>query len=169
MVVLHRWAVSVFVALNSGNNLLYFASVDADCADGGVACGLPGSVSGRVIPAPATTAATACRIAVLMGIALRNDKAAAVVFDRSRRPVRRQSGRQALLFFENSVGTNAADGVSAHAALARYVFSAFRISTKFPFALFRSSRYIEHRSELLVYPALIPLEHWPKGADVGSR
>jgi uncharacterized protein (DUF58 family) len=44
----------------------------------------------------------------------------------------------------------------------RYVFTAFRISTKFPFALFRASRYVEHRSEIVVYPALLSLSHLPQ-------
>jgi uncharacterized protein (DUF58 family) len=41
----------------------------------------------------------------------------------------------------------------------RYVFTAFRISTKFPFALFRKSRLVDHTSEVIVFPALIPLAH----------
>lgn len=44
----------------------------------------------------------------------------------------------------------------------QYVFTAFRISTKFPFALFRASRYVEHRSEIIVYPALLQLSHLPQ-------
>ena len=44
----------------------------------------------------------------------------------------------------------------------RYVFTAFRISTKFPFALFRASRYVEHKSEIVVYPALLSLSHLPQ-------
>lgn len=47
-------------------------------------------------------------------------------------------------------------------ARGRYVFTAFRISTKFPFALFRASRYVEHRSEIIVYPALLSLSHLPQ-------
>lgn len=44
----------------------------------------------------------------------------------------------------------------------RYQFTAFRISTKFPFALFRASRYVEHHSEVIVYPTLIPISHLPQ-------
>lgn len=52
----------------------------------------------------------------------------------------------------------------------RYVFTAFRISTKFPFALFRASRYVEHVSEVIVYPALLPLSGLPQSvvAAVGD-
>ncbi|MCS6913896.1 MAG: DUF58 domain-containing protein [Myxococcales bacterium] len=42
-----------------------------------------------------------------------------------------------------------------------YIFTALRISTKFPFALFRKSRLVEHRSELVVFPELVPLCHLP--------
>jgi uncharacterized protein (DUF58 family) len=39
----------------------------------------------------------------------------------------------------------------------RYTFTAFRLSTKFPFALFRKSRLIDLPCEVLVYPAVTPL------------
>ena len=39
----------------------------------------------------------------------------------------------------------------------RYVFSGFRVSTKFPFALFRKSRVFDAETEVLVYPAVRPL------------
>ncbi len=39
----------------------------------------------------------------------------------------------------------------------RYVFTGFRVSTKFPFALFRKSRVFDVDTEVLVYPAVRPL------------
>ncbi len=39
----------------------------------------------------------------------------------------------------------------------RYTFSAFRLSTKFPFALFRKSRLIDADTTVLVYPAVRPV------------
>src|SRR5437016_3434535 len=36
----------------------------------------------------------------------------------------------------------------------RYTFTAFRLSTKFPFALFRKSRLVEIAGEVVVYPAI---------------
>ena len=39
----------------------------------------------------------------------------------------------------------------------RYTFTAFRLSTKFPFALFRKSRLVELETEVIVYPALQPI------------
>lgn len=43
----------------------------------------------------------------------------------------------------------------------RYAFNAFRISTKFPFALFRKSRYVEDACEVIVFPELLPLSELP--------
>lgn len=53
----------------------------------------------------------------------------------------------------------------------RYRFTAFRISTKFPFALFRASRYVPFHSEIIVYPQLVPLRHLPRAlhAAVGEQ
>src|SRR5207247_3457848 len=41
----------------------------------------------------------------------------------------------------------------------RYTFSGFRLSTKFPFALFRKSRLVELPTEVIVYPQLAQLGH----------
>jgi uncharacterized protein (DUF58 family) len=43
----------------------------------------------------------------------------------------------------------------------RYAFTGFQLSTKFPFALFRKSRRVEHPTEVIVFPALVPLGHPP--------
>jgi uncharacterized protein (DUF58 family) len=40
----------------------------------------------------------------------------------------------------------------------RYRFSGFRLSTKFPFALFRKSRRVEEEGEVIVLPEVYPLE-----------
>ncbi len=47
------------------------------------------------------------------------------------------------------------------AARGRYTFTGFRLSTKFPFALFRKSRIVEARSEVIVYPALVAVGRPP--------
>jgi len=39
----------------------------------------------------------------------------------------------------------------------RYTFTAFRVSTKFPFALFRKSRRVERAAEVIVFPQLQPV------------
>jgi uncharacterized protein (DUF58 family) len=41
----------------------------------------------------------------------------------------------------------------------RYTYSGFRISTKFPFALFRKSRLVELTTEVIVFPQLAQLGH----------
>ena len=44
----------------------------------------------------------------------------------------------------------------------RYTFSGFRLSTKFPFTLFRKSRIIDSATQVLVYPALRPVPPPPE-------
>jgi uncharacterized protein (DUF58 family) len=41
----------------------------------------------------------------------------------------------------------------------RYTYSGFRLSTKFPFALFRKSRLVELSTEVIVFPQLAQLGH----------
>jgi uncharacterized protein (DUF58 family) len=41
----------------------------------------------------------------------------------------------------------------------RYTYSGFRLSTKFPFALFRKSRLVERKTEVIVFPQLAQLGH----------
>jgi uncharacterized protein (DUF58 family) len=41
----------------------------------------------------------------------------------------------------------------------RYTYSGFRLSTKFPFALFRKSRLITRKTEVIVFPQLAQLGH----------
>jgi uncharacterized protein (DUF58 family) len=53
----------------------------------------------------------------------------------------------------------------------RYVFTAFRVSTKFPFALFRKSRRVELPAEVIVYPQLqpVPGAYSPRAQLVGEE
>lgn len=152
-----------FVALNSGNNLLYLLLsmlISLMVASLVLAeASLRGVVPRRQPPSRLHAGAP-----FLMGIALRNDKQRLPSFsievedlcddkvvDKRCYFLKIPSGRTQQTAYRHSLPHRG-----------RYVFSAFRISTKFPFALFRSSRYIEHRSEILVYPALVSLAHWPK-------
>jgi len=51
-----------------------------------------------------------------------------------------------------------------------YRFSGFRVSTKFPFAMFRKSRTVTCASEVIVFPAIYPLLPPPGySAEVGDR
>ena len=52
----------------------------------------------------------------------------------------------------------------------RYTFSGFRVSTKFPFALFRKSRLVDAELDLIVYPAIgpVPATLDPRALYVGD-
>ncbi|MEO6950499.1 MAG: DUF58 domain-containing protein [Polyangia bacterium] len=50
----------------------------------------------------------------------------------------------------------------------RYTFSGFRLSTKFPFSLFRKSRIIDSATQVIVYPALRPVPPPPEQRAVYS-
>jgi uncharacterized protein (DUF58 family) len=53
----------------------------------------------------------------------------------------------------------------------RYQFSGFRVSTKFPFALFRKSRRISLASEVIVFPELVPVRSTlpPRAHTIGEE
>lgn len=53
----------------------------------------------------------------------------------------------------------------------RYTFTGFRLSTKFPFGLFRKSRVIALTDETIVYPQLVSVGHppRPRGVVVGEQ
>jgi uncharacterized protein (DUF58 family) len=50
-----------------------------------------------------------------------------------------------------------------------YTFQGFRVSTKFPFALFRKSREVTFAGEIIVYPAVFPVQAPPAGAEQGGE
>ncbi len=152
-----------FVALNSGNNLLYLLLSMLIALMVTSLLLAEASLRG-VIPKRQPPPRLHAGAPFLMGIALRNEKQKLPSFsievedlcddkvvDKRCYFLKIPSGRTQQTAYRHSLPRRG-----------RYVFSAFRISTKFPFALFRSSRYIEHRSEILVYPTLISLQHWPK-------
>lgn len=160
------------VALNTGNNQLYLllgmllTLVLSSC--------LLGEVSLRgIIPRRQTPPRVHAGQPFLMGIVLRNSKRRFPSFsievedlcddqvvDKRCYFLKIPSGRTQQTSYRHSLSQRG-----------RYVFTAFRISTKFPFALFRASRYVEHHSEVVVYPALIPLSHLPQAlsAAVGEH
>ncbi len=52
----------------------------------------------------------------------------------------------------------------------RYHFSGFRVSTKFPFGLFRKSRFVECESHVLVFPEVQPVpQHVPTLSSFGGE
>ena len=50
-----------------------------------------------------------------------------------------------------------------------YRFTGFRVSTKFPFALFRKSRDVECPGELIVFPAVFPVSPPSPAGDLGGE
>jgi uncharacterized protein (DUF58 family) len=50
-----------------------------------------------------------------------------------------------------------------------YQFDGFRLSTKFPFALFRKSRDLSAPGEVLVYPAVVPVKPPPPATRAGGE
>jgi uncharacterized protein (DUF58 family) len=171
------WFVTVVagilvVALNTNNNQLYmllgmlFSLV--------LGSWLLGEVSLRgVIPRRQPPPRVHAGQPFLMGIVLRNDKRRFPSFsievedlcddqvvDKRCYFLKIPSGRTQQTSYRHSLPRRG-----------RYLFTAFRISTKFPFALFRASRYVEHFSDVVVYPALVPLSHLPQAlmATVGEQ
>jgi hypothetical protein len=104
----------------------------------------------------------------LMGIVLRNDKRRFPSFSIEVEDLCEDEVVDKRCYFLKIPAGRTQQTSYRHSLLrrGRYVFTAFRISTKFPFALFRTSRYVEHRSEVVVYPTLMPLEHWPQAMTV---
>ncbi|MFO0575120.1 MAG: DUF58 domain-containing protein [Polyangia bacterium] len=159
------------VALNTGNNLLYLLL--AMLLSLVLASLLMAEVSLRgVVPRRQPPPRVHSGHPFLMGIVLRNEKQRFPSFsvevedlcddqvvDKRCYFLKIPSGRTQQTSYRHSLPRRG-----------RYVFTAFRISTKFPFALFRVSRYVEHVSELIVFPALLPLQHWPQAltAAVGD-
>ena len=157
------------VALNTGNNLLYLLL--AMLLSLVVASFVMAEVSLRgVVPRRQPPPRVHATHPFLMGIVLRNDKRRFPSFsvevedlcddqvvDKRCYFLKIPSGRTQQTSYRHTL-----------ARRGRYVFTAFRISTKFPFALFRASRYVEHRSEVVVYPALLPLQHWPQALTVAA-
>jgi len=160
------------VALNTGNNQLYLLL--GMLLTLVLGSGLLGEVSLRgVIPRRQPPPRVHAGHPFLMGIVLRNQKRRFPSFsievedlcddqvvDKRCYFLKIPSGRTQQTSYRHSLPRRG-----------RYLFTAFRISTKFPFALFRASRYVEHHSEVVVYPALIPLSHLPPAlsASVGDQ
>ena len=160
-------ACIALVALNTGNNLLYLLL--AMLLSLVIASLIMAEVSLRgVVPRRQPPPRVHARDPFLMGIVLRNEKRRFPSFsievedlcddqvvDKRCYFLKIPAGRTQQTSYRHTLSRRG-----------RYVFTAFRISTKFPFALFRTSRYVEHRSEVVVFPALLPLSHWPQALTV---
>ena len=157
------------VALNTGNNQLYLLL--GMLLTLVLGSGLLGEISLRgVVPRRQPPPRVHAGHPFLMGIVLRNQKRRFPSFsievedlcddqvvDKRCYFLKIPSGRTQQTSYRHSLPKRG-----------RYLFTAFRISTKFPFALFRASRYVEHHSEVVVYPALIPLSHLPQALSASA-
>lgn len=161
-----------FVALYTGHNLLYLLF---SMLTGVLVSSLfiaEASLRG-VVPRRQPPPRLHVGVPFLMGIALRNDKNRLPSFSIEIEDLCDERIVDKRCYFLKIPPGRTQQTAYRHALdrRGRYVFSAFRISTKFPFALFRVSRIVEFRSEIIVYPALISLPHWPKTltAAVGQQ
>lgn len=155
------------IALNTGNNLLYLLL--AMLLSLLLASLLMAEVSLRgVVPRRQPPPRVHAKDPFLMGIVLRNDKRRFPSFSIEVEDLCEDEVVDKRCYFLKIPAGRTQQTSYRHSLLrrGRYVFTAFRISTKFPFALFRTSRYVEHRSEVVVYPTLLPLSHWPQAMTV---
>lgn len=151
-----------FAAMNTGNNLLYLLlamMLSLIIASGVLSeASLRGLVVKRLPPL-----SVHAKTPFLMGISLQNQKTRIPSFsveiedyfgdnllDKKCYFLKIPSGRTQQTSYRHTLPRRG-----------RYSFTAFRISTKFPFALFRKSRVAEFHSDLLVYPELLALTHLP--------
>jgi uncharacterized protein (DUF58 family) len=152
-----------FAAINTGNNLLYlllgmmFAFI--------MASSVLSEISLRDLSVTRTPPdAVYAERPVLMGIGLTNDKPKLSSFSIE---VEDLVGGKALdkkCYFLKVPASRTQTTSYRHTfpKRGRYTFSAFRVSTKFPFTLFRKSRVIDGETHVVVFPAVHPV---PPPAD----
>ena len=142
-------------AINTGNNLLYLVlgwMLSVIVASGILS---EASLRGLTVSRSAPQRIFAGR-PFLMGLGLKNDKRRLASFSIEvedlvgGRPIDKKcyflkvpSGRLQQTSYRHTIARRGA-----------YRFEGFQVSTKFPFALFRKSRLVEHAEEVVVLPAL---------------
>jgi uncharacterized protein (DUF58 family) len=147
-----------FAAINTGNNLLYLLL--GMMLSLIIASGVMSEISLRdlqVTRQPPTN--LYARRPFLMGIGLRNDKRRLPSFSIEVEDVVDERTLDKKCYFLKLPAGRLQHTSYRHAfsRRGRYSFTAFRLSTKFPFALFRKSRLIEEQTEVIVFPTLTPL------------
>jgi uncharacterized protein (DUF58 family) len=164
-----KWFIAITIAvglaaINTGNNLLFLLlgwMCSVIIASGVLS---EQSLRGLVVSRQAPARIFAGR-PFLMGISLRNAKNRLPSFsieiedllgtDDERRP---QLVDKKCYFLKIPAGrTQATSYRHTFARRGRYRFHGFRVSTKFPFALFRKSRDVELAGEVIVFPAVYPV------------
>jgi uncharacterized protein (DUF58 family) len=147
-----------FAAINTGNNLLYLLL--GMMLSLIIASGILSELSLRNLSVARTPPdALYAERAFLMGIGLHNSKPRLSSFSVEVEDLVSGKPLDKKCYFLKIPPERAQSTSYRHsfARRGRYLFSGFRVSTKFPFALFRKSRILDIETEVLVYPAVRPL------------
>jgi uncharacterized protein (DUF58 family) len=151
-----------FAAINTGNNLLYLLL--GMMLSLILASGVMSEVSLRTLSVtrqPPTR--IYARRPFLMGIGLRNGKRRLPSFSVEVEDLVADRALDKKCYFLKLPAGRLQHTSYRHtfARRGRYTYTGFRISTKFPFALFRKSRVIELATEVIVYPQVLTVGHPP--------
>jgi uncharacterized protein (DUF58 family) len=159
-----------FGAINTGNNLLYLLlgwMMSVIIASGILSeQSLRGLVATRQAPARIFAGRP-----FLMGISLKNAKGRLSSFSIEIEDLVDDRPLDKKCYFLK-VPAGRTQTTSYRHTFARrglYRFQGFRISTKFPFALFRKSRDVDHAGEIIVYPAIHPVTPPVPGNQLGGE
>ncbi|HZS37774.1 MAG TPA: DUF58 domain-containing protein [Polyangia bacterium] len=151
-----------FAAINTGNNLLYlllgmmFSLI--------IASGVLSEMSLRGLEVTRLPPGRLhARRPVLMGIGLKNKKRRLPSFSIEVEDLVEEKPLDKKCYFLKLPAGRLQHTSYRHSfsRRGRYAFTGFRLSTKFPFALFRKSRIVELQSEVIVFPQLVPMGHPP--------
>jgi uncharacterized protein (DUF58 family) len=147
-----------FAAINTGNNLLYLLL--GMMLSLIIASGVLSEMSLRDLSVARTPPdALYAERPFLMGIGLHNAKPRLSSFSIEVEDLVAGKPLDKKCYFLKLPAQRAQSTSYRHtfARRGRYGFSGFRVSTKFPFALFRKSRTFDIEAEVIVYPAVRPL------------
>src|SRR3954452_1105772 len=147
-----------FAAINTGNNLLYLLL--GMMLSLIVASGVLSEMSLRALEVTRQPPARIhAKTPFLMGIGLRNAKKRAPSFSIEVEDLVDDKPLDKKCYFLKLPAGRLQHTSYRHTfpRRGRYTFTAFRVSTKFPFALFRKSRRVELDAEVIVFPQLIPV------------
>ncbi len=150
-----------FAAINTGNNLLYLLL--GMLLSLIVASGVMSEISLRDLKSSRLPPSRIfAKQPVLMGIGLRNDKPRLPSFSLEVEDLVDGKPLDKRCYFLKLPAGRAQSTSYRHSFphRGRYSFSGFRISTKFPFALFRKSREVTLGEEIIVFPELVPVERF---------
>jgi uncharacterized protein (DUF58 family) len=146
-----------FAAINTGNNLLYLLL--GMMLSLIIASGILSEISLREVSVARTPPdALYAERPFLMGISLSNNKPRLSSFSVEIEDLVAGHALDKKCYFLKLPANRTQTTSYRHVfnRRGRYGFSGFRVSTKFPFALFRKSRIVDAETSVLVYPAINP-------------